>query len=107
MCRLFGMSAGEDRAHASFWLLDAPDSLSAQSRREPDGTGIGSFDEHDKPHVSKQAIAAYEDARFAAQSHELTSRTFIAHVRFASTVRSSTATRIPSSRRAGCSLTMA
>jgi predicted glutamine amidotransferase len=84
MCRLFGMSAG-GRAHATFWLLEAPDSLSAQSRREPDGTGIGSFDEHDKPHVSKQAIAAYEDARFAAQAHELTSRTFVAHIRFAST----------------------
>jgi predicted glutamine amidotransferase len=85
MCRLFGMSAGEERAHATFWLLEAPDSLSAQSHREPDGTGIGWFDEHDSPHVSKQAIAAYEDARFAARAHELTSKTFIAHVRFAST----------------------
>jgi predicted glutamine amidotransferase len=85
MCRLFGMSAGEERAHATFWLLEAPDSLSAQSHREPDGTGIGWFDEHDAPHVSKQAIAAYEDARFAARAHELTSKTFIAHVRFAST----------------------
>jgi predicted glutamine amidotransferase len=85
MCRLFGMSAGEERAHATFWLLEAPDSLSAQSHREPDGTGVGWFDEHDEPHVSKQAIAAYEDARFAARAHEVTSRTFIAHIRFAST----------------------
>ncbi|HEV2923709.1 MAG TPA: class II glutamine amidotransferase [Solirubrobacteraceae bacterium] len=85
MCRLFGMSAGEERARATFWLLEAPDSLSAQSHREPDGTGIGWFDGHDEPHLSKQAIAAYEDARFAAQAHELMSRTFVAHVRFAST----------------------
>jgi glutamine amidotransferase len=85
MCRLFGMTAGQERAHATFWLLEAPDSLSAQSHREPDGTGIGWFDEHGQPHVSKQPIAAYEDARFAAQAHELTSRTFIAHIRFAST----------------------
>jgi predicted glutamine amidotransferase len=85
MCRLFGMTAGEERAHATFWLLEAPDSLATQSHREPDGTGIGWFDEHEEPHVSKQPIAAYEDARFAAQAHELSSRTFIAHIRFAST----------------------
>ncbi|EUA50566.1 glutamine amidotransferase domain protein [Mycobacterium xenopi 3993] len=27
---------------ATFWLLDAPDNLAAQSRRNPDGTGLGS-----------------------------------------------------------------
>ncbi|MCW3028895.1 MAG: class glutamine amidotransferase [Solirubrobacterales bacterium] len=85
MCRLFGMSAGQERAKATFWLLEAPDSLSAQSRREPDGTGLGWFGEDDGPHVSKQAIAAYGDARFATEAHELRSRTFIAHIRFAST----------------------
>jgi glutamine amidotransferase len=79
------MSAGEQRAHATFWLLDAPDSLSAQSHREPDGTGVGWFDEHDAPQVRRQVIAAYEDARFAAEAHELTSKTFVAHIRFAST----------------------
>jgi predicted glutamine amidotransferase len=79
------MSAGQERATATFWLLDAPDSLSAQSHREPDGTGLGWFGEDDEPHVSKQAIAAYGDARFAAEAHELRSRTFIAHIRFAST----------------------
>jgi predicted glutamine amidotransferase len=85
MCRLFGMSAGEQRAHATFWLLDAPDSLSAQSHREPDGTGVGWFDEQDEPQVRKQVIAAYEDARFGAEARELTSKTFVAHIRFAST----------------------
>lgn len=44
MCRLFGMSGSPRRTHATFWLLDAPDSLSDQSRREPDGTGLGYFD---------------------------------------------------------------
>ncbi len=47
MCRLFGMSAGARRARATFWLLGAPDSLEAQSHREPDGTGLGWFDERD------------------------------------------------------------
>jgi predicted glutamine amidotransferase len=85
MCRLFGMSAGRTPARATFWLLDAPDSLSAQSHREPDGTGLGWFDERGAPHVSKQPLAAYEDRRFAREAREISSRTFIAHVRFAST----------------------
>jgi predicted glutamine amidotransferase len=85
VCRLFGMSAGRERVKATFWLLEAPDSLSAQSHREPDGTGLGWFGDDDEPHVSKQAIAAYGDARFATEAHEIRSRTFIAHIRFAST----------------------
>jgi glutamine amidotransferase len=85
MCRLFGMSAGESRAKATFWLLDAPDSLSVQSHREPDGTGLGWFDAHGRPRVSKQPLAAYEDKLFAKRAQEVRSRTFIAHVRFAST----------------------
>lgn len=44
MCRLFGMSAGPEPVRATFWLLQAPDSLQQQSRREPDGAGIGTFD---------------------------------------------------------------
>jgi predicted glutamine amidotransferase len=85
MCRLFGMSAGSRRATATFWLLDAPDSLSAQSHREPDGTGLGWFDEHDVPHVCKQPLAAYEDRVFAERARAVRSRTFVAHIRFAST----------------------
>jgi len=85
MCRLFGMSAGEERAKASFWLLGAPDSLSVQSHREPDGTGLGWFDAAGAPLMSKQPVAAYGDAAFAREARELESRTFVAHVRFAST----------------------
>ena len=85
MCRLFGMSAGGERARATFWLLDAPDSLSVQSHREPDGTGLGWFDREGRPRVSKQPLAAYDDAAFARRAQEVASTTFIAHVRFAST----------------------
>jgi predicted glutamine amidotransferase len=85
MCRLFGMSAGSQPARAVFWLLDAPDSLTAQSHREPDGTGLGWFDGEGAPHVSKQPIAAYNDKRFGREAREVRSRTFVAHVRFAST----------------------
>jgi predicted glutamine amidotransferase len=85
MCRLFGMSGGERRVKATFWLLEAPDSLAQQSRREPDGTGIGWFDANRRPHVVKEPIAAYEDEQFAREARELQSTTFIAHVRYATT----------------------
>ena len=41
--RLFGLTAGENRVMATFWLLDAPDSLEAQSHRNVDGAGLGYF----------------------------------------------------------------
>jgi predicted glutamine amidotransferase len=85
MCRLFGMTGGSEPVRATFWLLQAPDSLSEQSRREPDGAGIGYFDGEDRPVVSKQPIAAFEDRRFAEEAKDVQARTFVAHVRFAST----------------------
>jgi predicted glutamine amidotransferase len=85
MCRLFGMSGGPERVAATFWLIDASDSLAKQSRREPDGTGLGWYDEHDQPQVAKQALAAYEDRAFATEAREVRSRTFVAHIRYAST----------------------
>ncbi|MEA2158450.1 MAG: hypothetical protein QOD66_830 [Solirubrobacteraceae bacterium] len=85
MCRLFGMSGGPRAVQATFWLLEAPDSLAEQSRREPDGTGLGSFDAAGRPVVSKQPLAAYQDQTFAHEARERCSHTFVAHVRYAST----------------------
>ena len=85
MCRLFGMSAGRERVKATFWLLEAPDSLARQSRREPDGTGLGTFTAEGTPRVQKQPLAAYEDEEFGREAREVQSRTFVAHVRYAST----------------------
>jgi predicted glutamine amidotransferase len=85
MCRLFGMSGGQEPVTASFWLLEAPDSLSVQSRREPDGTGLGIFDATGGPEVNKWPIAAYQDRAFAEEARHVTSPTFIAHIRYAST----------------------
>ena len=85
MCRLFGLHAGTTPVQATFWLLDAPDSLAAQSHRNPDGTGIGVFDTHGRPRVDKQPMAAWDDAAFASAARELTGTTFVAHVRHAST----------------------
>jgi len=83
MCRLFGMTAGSEPVKATFWLLDAPDSLAVQSRQNVDGTGVGYFDPDGTPHVDKQPIAAFEDRRFASEARRLSSRTFVSHVRHA------------------------
>ncbi|MYW43004.1 class II glutamine amidotransferase, partial [Streptomyces sp. SID161] len=85
MCRLFGLSSAPNRTHATFWLLDAPDSLSRQSRSDPDGTGLGYFTADGTPRVDKAPIAAYEDRAFAEDARQVRSATFLAHVRFAST----------------------
>jgi predicted glutamine amidotransferase len=85
MCRLFGMSGGTRRLRATFWLLDASDSLAVQSRREPDGTGIGWFDADDRPQLAKQPLAAYADRAFADEARELESAIFVAHLRYATT----------------------
>ncbi len=85
MCRLFGMSSAPDRTQATFWLLDAPDSLSDQSRRDPDGTGVGYFDADGTPQVHKAPIAAYQDRCFATAAKQVESTTFLAHLRYATT----------------------
>ena len=85
MCRLFGLHAGRSVVTATFWLLDAPDSLMAQSKRNPDGTGLGVFGPDGAPQVRKEPIAACEDTEFASEAHEMSGTTFIAHVRYAST----------------------
>ena len=84
MCRLFGLTAGRRRVHATFWLLDAPDSLNRQSHANPDGTGLGTYDGDGRPVVEKQPLSAYGDPAFAAEARERESTTFVAHVRLSS-----------------------
>jgi predicted glutamine amidotransferase len=85
MCRLFGMHAGARAVPATFWLIDAPDSLSEQSHRNPDGAGIGAFGVGGELTLSRQPIAAWTDTEFATAAHQLRGTTFVAHVRYAST----------------------
>ncbi|MDX6582967.1 MAG: hypothetical protein QOI10_2151 [Solirubrobacterales bacterium] len=84
MCRLFAMTAGEERITVSHWLLDASDSLVAQSHFEPDGTGLGFFDESGNPVVDRQPLAAFRDDEFTKVARTERSSTFLAHIRFAS-----------------------
>jgi predicted glutamine amidotransferase len=84
MCRLFGLTAGPARVQATFWLLDAPDSLEAQSHRNADGSGIGFFDPAGAPVVDKQPEPAFRDEEFIHEARQAESSTFVAHVRLAS-----------------------
>ncbi|RRR41906.1 class II glutamine amidotransferase [Mycolicibacter terrae] len=85
MCRLFGLHAGTDAVTATFWLLNAPDNLAAQSRRNPDGTGLGVFGRDGRPRLRKEPVAAWQDTEFATEAHEMAGTTFVAHVRYATT----------------------
>jgi hypothetical protein len=68
MCRLFGLTAAPHRVHARFWLLEAPDSLSQQSRQNADGTGLGIFSPDGAPVLDKQPVAAYQDIALRRRS---------------------------------------
>ncbi len=83
MCRLLGLTAGSDPVHATFWLLDAPDSLDVQSRRNADGSGIGFFDSSGAPVLDKQPEAAFQDEEFVREATQAESAVFVAHVRWA------------------------
>ena len=83
MCRLFGMSGGPNEVQATFWLLDAPTSLVALSETQPDGVGLGTFDGNGSPSVYRKPVAASRSQTFIADAHEVSSRTFLAHIRHA------------------------
>jgi predicted glutamine amidotransferase len=83
MCRLFGLTGGSTPLRATFWLLDAPDSLDLQSRANPDGTGLGVFDADGTPRLYRQPLAADDDLDFAREARELESTTWVGHVRHA------------------------
>ena len=83
MCRLFGLTSGTVPVKATFWLLDAPDSLEAQSHRNADGSGIGFFDPTGVPVLDKQPEPAFSDEEFIREARQAESATFVAHVRWA------------------------
>jgi len=84
MCRLFGLTAGTARVKATFWLLDAPDSLQVQSHRNVDGAGLGFFGPTGEPVLDKQPEPAFRDQEFSREARQAESSTFVAHVRLAS-----------------------
>jgi predicted glutamine amidotransferase len=83
MCRLFGLTAGTTRVKATFWLLDAPDSLRVQSHRNTDGAGLGFFGPAGEPVLDKQPEPAFSDQEFIHEARQAESSAFVAHVRWA------------------------
>jgi len=83
VCRLLGLTAGSQPVHATFWLIDAPDSLEVQSRRNVDGSGIGFFDPSGAAVLDKQPEAAFRDEEFIREAKQAESAVFVAHVRWA------------------------
>ena len=83
VCRLFGLTAGENRVRATFWLLDAPDSLEAQSHRNADGAGLGYFGPDGEVVLDKQPEPAFRDREFTRAARQAESTAFVAHVRWA------------------------
>lgn len=84
MCRLFAMTGGPKTVGATFWLVDADDSLARQAVQNADGTGLGWFDDNGTPHLNKEPVAAKlvgED--FRDDVRYVRARTIVAHVRYA------------------------
>lgn len=79
MCRLFGFrSAVPSKAHRS--LVAARNSLSEQAREHQHGWGIGSFHNY-QPRVVRAVTPASDCAHFRHSSGEISSHTFVVHVR--------------------------
>ena len=85
MCRLFGLTASPSRVHASFWLLEAADSLLEQRLRNPDGTGLGYFAPIVGAVIDKEPLPAYEDLSSVREAKHVSSTTFVSHIRHATT----------------------
>jgi len=83
VCRLFGLTAGTERIRATFWLLDAPDSLEVQSHRNVDGAGLGYFGPGGEPVLDKQPEPAFRDQEFLRAARQAEFSAFVAHVRWA------------------------
>src|SRR5690554_1518871 len=79
MCRLFGFrSVINSQVHSS--LLDAENSLSAQSVKHPDRWGLAYYLD-DAPHLVKSSDTALNNSLFKKVSGIVSSQTVMAHIR--------------------------
>lgn len=76
------MTAGRARVSVDFWVRTAPDSMAAQSTRNPDGAGIGWFDAG-APHIVKEAGPAVRDKQVLATASSIRASSVVTHVRAA------------------------
>ena len=77
------MTGGTHEVQATFWLVDAPDSLLLQSENQPDGVGLGTFHSDGTPRLWRKPVAANRSETFVSGAQQVRSRTFLAHIRHA------------------------
>ncbi len=77
------MSGGANEVQATFWLVDAPESLLLQSQTQPDGVGLGTFEPDGRPRLWRKPVAANRSETFVHGAQQVRSRTFLAHIRHA------------------------
>lgn len=85
MCRLFGLNAGDNRVHVRYWLESAPDSIAVESRRNPDGTGVGWFDTQGHPQLRREPRPAQDSRAFGNEARQIHTNTIVTHIRAATT----------------------
>ena len=85
MCRLFALHAGAHDVTAQLWLLDAPDSLAAQSEVNADGFGLGALTTADGLMLIRTPVQATEAPIYDRVAHEAHACQFLAHLRYADT----------------------
>jgi glutamine amidotransferase len=85
VCRLFGLHAGAEDVNATFWLLDAPVSISELSHRNADGYGLATFGSDGEVDLVRAPVRAADDEGFAAAARDTHAAVHLAHVRYADT----------------------
>ena len=83
MCRLFGLTAGQARVKATFWLLDAPIRCRRRATVTSTGPAFGFFGPTGEPVLDKQPEPAFSDPEFIREARQVESSSFVAHVRWA------------------------
>ncbi len=79
MCRLLGFRSSQpSKIHYS--LHDAENALVLQSKKHPDGWGVGYYVD-DELHLVKSAHAAFADFNFPGITQAIVSKTIMCHVR--------------------------
>ncbi|MCS7232066.1 MAG: class II glutamine amidotransferase [Elusimicrobiota bacterium] len=83
MCRLFGLIANK-KVDVKFSMLEAKEKFKNKAKDNPNGWGIGWYDENSEAKVEKYAESAFYSIRFDELVKEVKSKIIITHVRMAS-----------------------
>ncbi|WP_165400120.1 class II glutamine amidotransferase [Motilibacter rhizosphaerae] len=78
---MLALFAGHSSISARYWLLDSPNGPDELGSSNPDGAGIGWFEEEGAPHLDRAPVAALDDPGLACDARTLRSGSLVAHVR--------------------------